>query len=137
MEGGKSKVVERQRLEKGEGERAAEMRKWDKERENRAQLAEPLWTDPGFESGISVRELIPLQKKKKKRRRETHGRTFSQNPRKRGISHHHHHHHDNRLSCLLVTLEYACSEEVLSALDGIYCLLSVGQRQSPCNLTVS
>ena len=30
-----------------------------------SQLAEPLWTDPGVKSGISVRELIPTLKKKK------------------------------------------------------------------------
>ena len=30
-----------------------------------SQLAEPLWTDPGLKSGISVRELISTQKKKK------------------------------------------------------------------------
>ena len=28
------------------------------------QLAEPLWTDPGLKSGISVRELISIKKKK-------------------------------------------------------------------------
>ena len=31
------------------------------------QLAEPLWTDPGLKSGISVRELIFTWKKRKKR----------------------------------------------------------------------
>ena len=39
-------------------------------RQQSSQLAEPLWTDPGLKSGISVRELIstnpPPQKKKKK-----------------------------------------------------------------------
>ena len=30
-----------------------------------SQLAEPLWTDPGINSEISVRELIPSQTKKK------------------------------------------------------------------------
>ena len=36
-----------------------------------SQLAEPLWTDPGTKSGISVRELFSTlrQKKKKKKRR--------------------------------------------------------------------
>ena len=29
-----------------------------------SQLAEPLWTDPGLQSGISLRELISLKKKK-------------------------------------------------------------------------
>ena len=33
-----------------------------------SQLAEPLWTDPGLKSEISVRELISIQKKKKCRR---------------------------------------------------------------------
>ena len=57
-----------------------------------SQLAEPLWTDSGIKSGISVRELITTskKKKKKKRRREMNGRTFSPNPRKQGKSHHHH-----------------------------------------------
>ena len=54
-----------------------------------SQLAEPLWTDPGIKSGISVRELISSLKKKKKRRRGMNGRTFSRIPRKRGKSHHH------------------------------------------------
>ena len=31
-----------------------------------SQLAEPLWTDPGLKSGISVRELISSFKKKEK-----------------------------------------------------------------------
>ena len=31
-----------------------------------SQLAEPLWTDPGLKSGISVGELISTLKKKKK-----------------------------------------------------------------------
>ena len=44
-----------------------------------SQLAEPLWTDPGLKSGVSVRELISTsKKKKKKRRRGMNGRTFSQ-----------------------------------------------------------
>ena len=30
-----------------------------------SQLAEPLWTDPGLKSGISVRELIKKKKEKK------------------------------------------------------------------------
>ena len=29
------------------------------------QLAEPLWTDPGLKSGISVRELMSNKKNKK------------------------------------------------------------------------
>ena len=32
-----------------------------------SQLAEPLWTDPGVKSGISVCELISTKKKKKKK----------------------------------------------------------------------
>ena len=32
-----------------------------------SQPAEPLWTDPGMESGISVRELISTSKKKRKK----------------------------------------------------------------------
>ena len=31
-----------------------------------SQLAEPVWTDPGLKSGITVRELISTSKKKKK-----------------------------------------------------------------------
>ena len=31
-----------------------------------SQLAEPLWTDPGLKSGISVRDLLSTSKKKKK-----------------------------------------------------------------------
>ena len=31
-----------------------------------SQLTEPLWTDPGIKSGISVHELISTSKKKKK-----------------------------------------------------------------------
>ena len=61
-----------------------------------SQLAEPLWTDPGIKSGISVRGLISTsktkenkQKNKKKHRQGMNGRTFSQNPRTRGKSHHH------------------------------------------------
>ena len=49
------------------------------------QLAEPLWTDPGLESGISAHELISIRKKKKKEKKHRqgmNGRTFSQNPRK-------------------------------------------------------
>ena len=42
-----------------------------------SQLAEPLRTDPGIKSGISVRELISISNQKK-RRRGMNGRTFSQ-----------------------------------------------------------
>ena len=34
-------------------------------RSQSSQLAEPLWTDPGLKSGISLRELISIKKKKK------------------------------------------------------------------------
>ena len=34
-------------------------------RSQSSQVAEPLWTDPGLKSGISVRELISTKKKKK------------------------------------------------------------------------
>ena len=54
-----------------------------------SQLAEPLWTDPGLNSGISVRELISTTKKKMRRRGMNCG-TFSPNPRTRGKSHHQH-----------------------------------------------
>ena len=33
-----------------------------------SQLAEPLWTDPGLKSGISLRDLISTLKKKKKKK---------------------------------------------------------------------
>ena len=52
-----------------------------------SQLAEPLWTDPGLRSGISVHELISTSIKKTKKtnlkcRQEMNGRTFPQNPGK-------------------------------------------------------
>ena len=53
-----------------------------------SQLAEPLWTDPGLKSGISLHELISTFEKKK-RWRGMNYRTFSQNPRTRGKSQHH------------------------------------------------
>ena len=44
-----------------------------------SQLAEPLWTDPGLRSGISVCDLISTKKKKKKKAQaEMNCRTFSQ-----------------------------------------------------------
>ena len=57
-----------------------------------SQLTEPLWTDPGIKSKISMCELISTSKKKekKKHRLGMNGRTFSPNPRKRGKSHHLH-----------------------------------------------
>ena len=51
-----------------------------------AQLVEPLWTDPGLRSGISVHELTSTQKQKqktKKRKRGINGK-HSQYYRKRG-----------------------------------------------------
>ena len=33
-----------------------------------SQLVEPLWTDPGLKSGISVRDLISASKRKKKKK---------------------------------------------------------------------
>ena len=66
-------------------------------RSQSSQLAKPLWTDPGLNSGNSLRELIStLKQKTKKRRRGMNSRTFSQNPRTRGKSHHHHHHTELR-----------------------------------------
>ena len=35
-----------------------------------SQVAEPLWTDPGQKSGISVRELMSTSKKKKKEKKK-------------------------------------------------------------------
>ena len=35
-------------------------------RSQSSQLVEPLWTDPGLKSGISVRDLISIKKRKKK-----------------------------------------------------------------------
>ena len=55
-----------------------------------SQLAEPLWTDPGLKSGISVHKLISTLKKRC--RRGMNGQTFSQNPGRGGKSHHDHHH---------------------------------------------
>ena len=45
-------------------------------RSQSSQLAEPLWTDPGLKSGISVHELISTLKKK--RRRGMNCQIFSQ-----------------------------------------------------------
>ena len=53
-----------------------------------SQLAEPLWTDPGLVSGISLHELISTFKKKSIRGMNC--QTFSENTRTRGKSHHHH-----------------------------------------------
>ena len=37
------------------------------------RLAEPLWTDPGLKSGISVRKLMSTLKKKKKKKKKGAG----------------------------------------------------------------
>ena len=37
---------------------------------NTSQLAEPLWTDPGIKSGISLRELISTSKEKEEKKRK-------------------------------------------------------------------
>ena len=54
-----------------------------------SQLAEPLWTDPGVKSGISVRKLISTLKKKK-HRQGMNGRTSSEKPCNRGKRHPNH-----------------------------------------------
>ena len=48
-----------------------------------SQLDEPLWTDPGLKSGLSVRELISTSKKKKKRRKEKKEREKKKKERKK------------------------------------------------------
>ena len=50
-------------------------------------LVQQLWTDPGVHNLISTLKK-KKKEKKKKRRQGINGRTFSQNPRKRGKSHH-------------------------------------------------
>ena len=56
-----------------------------------SQLAEPLWTEFGIQSGINVSELISRLKKTKQKRLGwgMNGRTFSPNFCKGGKSHHH------------------------------------------------
>ena len=50
-----------------------------------SQLAEPLRTDPGIKSEISVGKLIfASESKTEKHRQGMNGQTFSQNPCKRG-----------------------------------------------------
>ena len=68
-----------------------------------SQFAEPLWTNSGLKSGVSLRELISSFKKKK-RRRGVNCRTFSQNPRTREKSRHHclHQNHTDGWRCGLV-----------------------------------
>ena len=55
-------------------------------RSQSSQLAEPPWTDPGLNSGISLYELISTLKKKKKCRWGMNCGTFSQCPRIQGKS---------------------------------------------------
>ena len=50
-----------------------------------SQLAEPLWTDPGIRSGISVRKPISTFKKKKKAQEGNNGQTFKGDPKQRNI----------------------------------------------------
>ena len=80
-----------------------------------SQLAEPLWTDPGLKSGISVRKLIPTLKKKRKKEAQARNdfSIFSQNPRTRGKSHHNH----------LGTFEVKLTVSV-----GVNTLFSLGER---------
>ena len=40
-------------------------------RSQSSQLAEPLWTDPGIKSGISVREVISIKNKTKQTNKQT------------------------------------------------------------------
>ena len=55
-----------------------------------SQRTEPLWTEPGLKSGISLHQLISTSKKQtKKCRRGMNCRTFSPNPGTPGKSHHH------------------------------------------------
>ena len=61
-----------------------------------SQLAEPLRTDSGLRSEISVHnQNYTLKKRRKKCRWGINCRTLSQNPRMWGKSHHHHHHSAN------------------------------------------
>ena len=82
-----------------------------------SQVAEPLWTDPGSKSEISVRELISAQKKKKKkekRRRAMNGQTFSPKPRKRGIKASH---HTVSLLGVLIHSRIMCNKPVIQTLS--------------------
>ena len=54
-----------------------------------SQLTEPLWTNPGLKSGISVHELISTSKKKKKVQAENElSNIFSKPPSQEKKSHH-------------------------------------------------
>ena len=53
-----------------------------------SQLAEPLWTDPGIKSGISVCELISNSQQHQKCRQGMNGWKLSPNPHKGEKSHH-------------------------------------------------
>ena len=62
--------------------------------------ADPLWTDSGIKSGISVREPTSTSKNNnRKRRLGMNGRTFSQTPHRRGKSHHNYGCHSNQHIC--------------------------------------
>ena len=46
-----------------------------------SQAAEPLWTDPGIKSGISVRELISTPPKKKRKKKAKTGNMVKHSPK--------------------------------------------------------
>ena len=61
-------ILPRQRLGTGQGNELTRNSSRNA-RPQSSQLAEPLWTDPGIKSGISVHELISTSKAKQKKRR--------------------------------------------------------------------
>ena len=73
-----------------------------------SRLAEPLLTDRGIKSGISVCKLISTSKKKKKCRQGMNGGTFSQNPCNPGKSHH------EWMNVFLPEREYCCPAFLIS-----------------------
>ena len=80
-----------------------------------SQLAELLGTDPGFKSGISVRELISTLKKKMQVGIDSS--KISQNPHMWGKSHQHHHCYRNRfvvLGCVLSVSTYHCEHALFN-----------------------
>ena len=67
--------------------KGAHMQLLENIRPQQSQLAEPLWTDHGLKSGISVRKLMFTLKKKIKKNANRHrqgmnGQTFSHTPHK-------------------------------------------------------
>ena len=56
-----------------------------------SQFAEPLWTDPGIKSGISVRKLISTLKEKKREKRQVGNEWLNILPKfsQARIKHHH------------------------------------------------